>query len=687
MFLKKPLAKNGGIIRAILMNLKRMFQPPRGTAKMPPFSEHAARLLMIELKNLTLQRGSKLLLDCASLTIAPGKRVGLIGRNGSGKSSLFALIKGEIAQDSGDIVLPPHWKTASVAQETPALDTSALDYVLQGDKELQAFQTALAEAQAQNDGMKQAEYHAKLEEIDAYTAPARAAKLLSGLGFAQEEHGRPVKSFSGGWRMRLNLAQALMCRADLLLLDEPTNHLDLETVLWLENHLSSLHCTQIIISHDRDFLNAATTQTVELSGRKLTLYGGNYDFYQSERARRLAQQQAAYAKQQAHIKHLQSFIDRFKAKATKAVQAQSRMKALDRLERIAPAHLDSGFSFRFDTPEHLPNPLLKLEKADLGYNGETILRGISLSLESGARYGLLGVNGSGKSTFIKTLAGSLPLIAGGIVRAEKLNIGYFAQHQLDTLRPDQSPLWHIQTLSPEAKEQDIRNFLGGFNFTGDAALQNTAPFSGGEKARLALAMLVWQKPNLLLLDEPTNHLDLDMRHALTLALQSFQGALITVSHDRSLLEATTDSFLLIEEGRLKTFDGDLEDYRRYRLARENAAAAPAASAQNQNRKDSKRLEAQIRQEKAKRGKPLQQKIDQAEKEIAALSEIQTTCEAFLAQENAYNEDNKGKLQQTLSQLAQTKVKLGQMEENWLAWQEELENILLAVEEELRGISE
>ena len=639
---------------------------------------------MIEIKNLTLQRGLKVLLDQAALSLAPGRRVGLIGKNGSGKSSLFALLKGEITADKGDVSIPKHWKTAAVAQETPALDISALDYVLQGDGELQLFQTALHEAEAKNDGMKQAEYHAKLEEIDAYSAPARAAKLLSGLGFSQEEHSRPVKSFSGGWRMRLNLAQALMCRADLLLLDEPTNHLDLETVLWLENHLSGLPCTQIIISHDRDFLNATTTQTVELSDQKLTLYGGNYDFYQAERARRLAQQQAAYLKQQAQIKHLQSFIDRFKAKATKAVQAQSRMKALDKLERIAPAHFDSGFSFEFDSPAHLPNPLLQLDKADLGYGGEPVLHGIDLSLESGARYGLLGVNGSGKSTFIKTLAGELNVLSGRIVRSDKLNIGYFAQHQLDTLRPDQSPLWHIQKLSPDVREQEIRNFLGSFNFVGDAALQKTEPFSGGEKARLALAMIVWQKPNLLLLDEPTNHLDLDMRHALTLALQSFQGALIVVSHDRSLLEATTDSFLLIEQGRLKTFDGDLEDYRRYRLAQENAAAAPAASSQSQNRKDTKRVEAQIRQEKARLGKPLQQKISQAEKEIAALSEIQTACEAFLAQEDAYSDANKAKLQQTLAQLAETKVKLEKQEENWLAWQEELEQINHAVETEFRG---
>lgn len=629
---------------------------------------------MIELKNLTLQRGLKVLLDQATATINPGARVGLIGKNGTGKSSLFALVKGEISQDGGDVLIPKHWKLAAVAQETPALDVAALDYVLQGDAELQAFQTALAQAEAENEGMKQAEYHAKLEEIDAYTAPARAAKLLSGLGFAQEEHHKSVKEFSGGWRMRLNLAQALMCRADLLLLDEPTNHLDLETVLWLENHLASLPCTQIIISHDRDFLNAATTQTLELSNQKLSLYGGNYDFYQSERAQRLAQQQAAYVKQQAHIKHLQSFIDRFKAKATKAVQAQSRMKALAKLERIAPAHLDSEFSFEFEQPAHLPNPLLKLDQADLGYGSRTVLHHLSLSLESGARYGLLGVNGSGKSTFIKALAGELALLGGQMLKSDKLNIGYFAQHQLDTLRDDQSPVWHIQQLAPDVREQEIRNFLGGFNFVGDMALQKIEPFSGGEKARLALAMIVWQKPNLLLLDEPTNHLDLDMRHALTLALQSFQGALIVVSHDRSLLEATTDSFLLIHEGRLKDFDGDLNDYRLWRLAQENAAAAPAASAQSQNRKDTKRIEAQIRQEKARRSKPIQQKIDQAEKEIAQLSELQTACEAFLAQESAYAEENKAKLQQTLAQLTETKLKLTQLEESWLEWQEALEQI-------------
>ena len=639
---------------------------------------------MIEIKNLTLQRGSKILLDNATATINPRQRVGLIGKNGTGKSSLFALIKGEIGQDKGDLLLPKTWKLAAVAQETPALNTSALDYVLQGDAELQHFQAALAAAEADDDGMKQAEWHAKLDEIDAYSAPARAAKLLSGLGFSQEEHAKPVKAFSGGWRMRLNLAQALMCRADLLLLDEPTNHLDLETVLWLENHLASLPCTQIIISHDRDFLNATTTQTLELAQQKLTLYGGGYDFYLKERAQRLANQQAAFAKQQAKIQHLQSFINRFKAKATKATQAQSRIKALEKMEKIAPAQLDNEFLFEFAAPEHLPNPLLKMERADLGYGAETILQNINLSLENGARFGLLGVNGSGKSTFIKALSGSLKPQNGQIIRSDKLNIGYFAQHQLDTLRDDQSPVWHIQKLSPEAREQDIRNFLGGFLFAGEMATAPIAPFSGGEKARLALAMLVWQKPNLLLLDEPTNHLDLDMRHALTLALQSFEGALILVSHDRSLIEATTDQFLLIDKGSLKTFDDDLNDYRAWRLAQENATAAPAQSNQSQSRKDTKRQEAQMRQERARRSKPVQQKIDQAEKEIAALTAAQQQCEAILSQESIYQPENKAKLQETLAKVNEIKVKLTKFEEDWLQWQEDLETINKQIDTEFQA---
>lgn len=639
---------------------------------------------MIEIKNLTLQRGTKVLFNQANATINPRQRFGLIGKNGTGKSSLFALIKGELHADAGDCELPKSWQIASVAQETPALPISALDYVLQGDDLLQQFQAALNQAQHDNDGHAIAQWHARLEEIDAYTAPARAAKLLNGLGFSQQEHEKAVKDFSGGWRMRLNLAQALMCRADLLLLDEPTNHLDLETVLWLENYLANLPCTQIIISHDRDFLNATTTHTIELSAKKLHTYGGNYDFYLKERAQRLSNQQAAYTKQQAHIKHLQSFIDRFKAKATKATQAQSRVKALEKLELIAPAHLDSEFSFAFAQPTHLPNPLLKLEAADLGYGDEIILNNINLSLENGARLGLLGVNGSGKSTFIKALSGSLKPLNGQIIKSDKLNIGYFAQHQLDTLRDDQSPIWHIQQLSANAKEQDIRNFLGGFNFIGDMATHNIAPFSGGEKARLALAMLVWQQPNLLLLDEPTNHLDLDMRHALTIALQSFQGAMILVSHDRSLIEATTDQFLLIDSGCLKTFDGDLNDYRAWRLAQQHAEHAITQSAPSQNRKDIKRLEAQIRQERTKRTKTVQQKIAQAEQDMATLQAQQAQCDEFLSQESSYLTENKAKLQEIITQSAEIKVKLQDLEEHWLQWQEDLETIHAQIDAEFQA---
>ncbi|KDN13308.1 ABC transporter ATP-binding protein [Snodgrassella communis] len=632
---------------------------------------------MIEIKNLSLQRGSKQLLHNASLTIYPGQRIGLIGKNGTGKSSLFALLAGKISHDSGDIRLPKHWRLATVKQETPALDIPALDYVLQGDDELQQLQQLLQQAEACNDGLKQAEYHARLNEIGAYSAPARAAKLLNGLGFSQHEQQQPVKSFSGGWRMRLNLAQALMCRTDLLLLDEPTNHLDLETVLWLEQHLTNLNTTQIIISHDRDFLNATTTQTVELAQQQLTLYGGNYDFYQQERARRLAQQQAAYLKQQAHIQHLQSFIDRFKAKATKAVQAQSRIKALARLERIAPAHLDSEFSFEFAQPDHLPNPLLKLEHINLGYGDKTVLHNIDLSVESGARYGLLGVNGSGKSTLIKAISGRLQPLSGQIVRAEKLKIGYFAQHQLETLRPDQSPIWHIQQLSPDVREQEIRNFLGSFAFIGDMALQPIAPFSGGEKARLALAMIVWQKPNLLLLDEPTNHLDLDMRHALTLALQSFQGALIVVSHDRSLLESTTDALIYLNQGELKHFDGDLSNYRQWRLTQQqHSNEQPQNTTDSLNRKEQKRIEAQQRQERARLTKPLLKNIEKAERDMENWQQQQQQCEAFLASEQAYLDENRAKLQQIITQLAELKVKLTQTEENWLKWQQQVEDINL-----------
>ncbi|MBP6863165.1 MAG: ATP-binding cassette domain-containing protein [Neisseriaceae bacterium] len=628
---------------------------------------------MIEIKNLSLQRGTKVLLDQASLTINPNTRWGLIGQNGTGKSSLFALLKGELVPDKGDILMPKNWRIASVAQETPALEISALEYALNGDAVLQSLQAELKAAEAADDGERIALVHQQLDDIDAYTAPSRAAKLLSGLGFDQDEHNKPTKAFSGGWRMRLNLAQALMCRADLLLLDEPTNHLDLETVLWLEEHLTTLACTQIIISHDRDFLNTTTTHIAELAQQKLTAYTGNYDAFEQARALKLSQQQSAYEKQQGHIAHLQSFITRFKAKATKAKQAQSRVKALERLELIAPAHLDSQFNFEFISPDHLPNPLLKIDHADLGYGDQPIFKDLTFSLESGARYGLLGVNGSGKSTLIKTIAGTLAPLSGSVIKSEKLNVGYFAQHQLDTLRPDQSPIWHIQSLSPEAKEQDIRNFLGGFNFVGDMAMQAIEPFSGGEKARLALAMIVWQKPNLLLLDEPTNHLDLNLRHALTFALQSFSGALILVSHDRSLLEATTDSFLLVQDGKLTPFDGDLNAYRLWRLE-QFSSKVPAASGDQVSRKDVKRKEAQLRQALSSQTKPYVSKIAKAEKDMDALGVQQAELEAFLASEDAYAPEQKDRLQKNLAELAQIKSRLTEIEADWLMWQETVEQI-------------
>ncbi len=627
---------------------------------------------MLAIRHLSLQRGDKPLLDNASLTLYPQARVGLIGKNGSGKSSLFALIRGELLPDAGEVSLPAHWRVASVRQETPSSDLSALDYVLSADEALQSLQAELAQAEADNDGMKMAETHAALEEIGAYDAPARAAKLLSGLGFAVAEQALAVKTFSGGWRMRLNLAQALMQRADLLLLDEPTNHLDLETVLWLENHLNTLDCALFVISHDRDFLNAVTTQTVELAAQQLTLYGGNYDFYQQERAQRLLNQAAAYAKQQAHIQHLQAFIDRFKAKATKAAQAQSRVKALARLEKIAPAHLDNEFSFEFATPADLPNPLLRLDHAAIGYAADNpLLREVSLSIESGARYGLLGVNGSGKTTLIKSLVGDIPLLSGQIVRAEKLRIGYFAQHQLDTLRADCSSLWHIRQHSPDAREQDIRNFLGGFCFGGETALAPITPFSGGEKARLALAVLVWQQPNLLLLDEPTNHLDLDMRHALSVALQSFHGALLVVSHDRSLLDAVCDDFLLLDKGRLAPFDGDLEAYRTLRLAQNpQNDTQPAAS----SRKQEKRAEAALRQEISRKIKPFQKIINETEAQIEVLTQEKTNAEAFLASEEAYNDENKINLRETLARLQEINITLNEAENRWLTAQEAVDEI-------------
>ncbi|NHR06459.1 ATP-binding cassette domain-containing protein [Chromobacterium haemolyticum] len=630
---------------------------------------------MIQLKNLNLRRGLKELLLGANLTLNPGYKTGLTGANGAGKSSLFALLMGELHADSGDALLPPHWTIAHVAQETPALERSALDYVLDGDHELRQLEQGLQDAEERHDGNAIGHLHGELARIDAYAAPARAGKLLTGLGFDIDAQQRPVASFSGGWRMRLNLAQALMCRSDLLLLDEPTNHLDLETVLWLEDWLQGYPGTLLMISHDRDFLDSVCDHIVEVANQDLTLYTGNYSQFEVMRAEKLARQQGEYEKQQRQIAHLESFVNRFKAKASKARQAQSRVKALEKLERIAPAHVASPFDFHFDSPDNLPNPLLKLEQADVGYGSAAILSGLNLSVEAGARIGLLGVNGAGKSTLVKLLSGDLAPLRGEIVNAQTLKIGYFAQHTLETLREDETPLQHMQRLAPTTRELELRSFLGGFNFRGDAATDPVGPMSGGEKARLALAMIVWQKPNLLLLDEPTNHLDLEMRHVLTMALQDFSGALIVVSHDRSLLEATTDIFWLVSHGKVQPFDGDLEDYRQWRLTLLADAGKPSSGdAQGQNRKEQKRQEAEARQRLSQLRKPLQNKLNKLEKELDQLSAAKAELDGFMASADAYEDANRQKLADAVRRQGEVATRLAEAEEAWLEVQTELEEL-------------
>ncbi|MBB5190609.1 ATP-binding cassette subfamily F protein 3 [Silvimonas terrae] len=634
---------------------------------------------MIRLKSLTLRRGTKVLLDRAELTLYPGSKVGVVGANGAGKSSFFGLLRGELHPDSGDLELPPRLTIGHVAQETPALSCSALDYVLDGDSELRAVQNELAAHEG--DGLQHGELLARLDAMDGYTAQARAARLLSGLGFSQAEMSKPVSDFSGGWRMRLNLAQALMCRSDILLLDEPTNHLDLETVVWLENWLRSYQGMLLIISHDRDFLDSTVNAILHVGDGALTLYTGNYEDFENQRAQKLAQQQQAFDKQQREIAHLQKFVDRFKAKASKARQAQSRVKALERMERIAAAHVDSPFSFTFREPESSPNPLVRLENGSAGYSvASPILSSLNLSLQNTARLGLLGVNGAGKSTLIKTLAAERDLLDGKRVEGKGLKIGYFAQHQVDALRLDESALWHMQKLDPVTREQELRNFLGGFDFRGEMASSPVEPFSGGEKARLALALLIWQRPNLLLLDEPTNHLDIEMRQALTLALQDFDGAIIVVSHDRHLLRATVDDFWLIENGTVRPFDGDLDDYTRYsqevRAAQQavNETQDAGDSEQRIDRKAQKRAEAEARQRLAGLRKPLEQQLAKIEKQMAVLTVENDELTAKLADESIYDPANKEALQTALRRKADVSTQLEEVELNWLDVSSRLEEI-------------
>jgi ATP-binding cassette subfamily F protein 3 len=617
---------------------------------------------MIRFSQLSLIRGAKVLLEGADATLNPGDRIGLIGANGSGKSSLFALLRGELHADRGDADFPPQWRVAHVAQETSALDRPAVEYAIDGDGHLRTLEKRLLRAEKDNDGNLIGEIHAALADADAYTVRPRAEQLLVGLGFKHAELENPVSSFSGGWRMRLNLAQALMCPSDLLLLDEPTNHLDLDAILWVEEWLKRYAGTLLVISHDRDFLDGVVTTILHIDQKKLRRYAGNYSAFEVQRAQAVVLASSQREKQERERAHLQSFIDRFKAKASKARQAQSRMKMLARMEDLAPLHVAAPFSFEFREPLRAPNPLLVLEDADAGYGEKTVLSGINFSLQSDQRYGLLGVNGAGKSTLIKTIAGELKPTRGTALFNKGLAIGYFAQHQVEMLRDDQSPAWHLQKAAPNVREQELRSFLGGFNFPGDMATGSIAHFSGGEKARLALALIVWQRPNLLLLDEPTNHLDLETREALTVALAQFEGTLVLVSHDRHLLRAATDQFLIVADGRLRPFDGDLDDYRDWLLASKQEKPAPAAG---QPKKAAKPLPVGTK-------KSLHARIQRLEELIARLNARKAEIEARLADPAIYQDSSGNGLDEALSDQAHVARELGELEAEWLDKQAELE---------------
>ncbi|EML9047323.1 ABC transporter ATP-binding protein [Enterobacter cloacae] len=633
---------------------------------------------MIVFSSLQIRRGVRVLLDNATATINPGQKVGLVGKNGCGKSTLLALLKNEISADGGNFTYPGTWQLAWVNQETPALSEPALDYVIDGDREYRKLEAELNAANERNDGHAIATVHGKLDAIDAWTIRSRASSLLHGLGFSNEQLERPVSDFSGGWRMRLNLAQALICRSDLLLLDEPTNHLDLDAVIWLEKWLKSYQGTLILISHDRDFLDPVVDKIIHIEQQNMFEYTGNYSSFERQRATRLAQQQAMYESQQQRVAHLQSFVDRFKAKASKAKQAQSRIKMLERMEMIAPAHVDNPFHFSFREPESLPNPLLKMEKVSAGYGDRIILDSIKLNLVPGSRIGLLGRNGAGKSTLIKLLAGELNPVSGEIGLAKGIKLGYFAQHQLEFLRADESPIQHLARLAPQEMEQKLRDYLGGFGFQGDKVTENTERFSGGEKARLVLALIVWQRPNLLLLDEPTNHLDLDMRQALTEALIEFEGALVVVSHDRHLIRSTTDDLYLVHDGKVEPFDGDLEDYQQWLTDVQKQENQPEESAKEnansaQARKDQKRREAELRTQT----QPLRKEIARLEKEMEKLNATLAAVEEKLGDSELYDQSRKAELTNCLQTQAKTKSSLEECEMAWLDAQEQLEAMLQA----------
>lgn len=635
---------------------------------------------MIVIKDLQLLRGGKELLKNANATIYPGAKVGLVGANGCGKSSLFALMRGVLHQDQGDFSFPSQWQMAWVKQETPSMESSALDYCIDGDVQYREFEARLTQAEEDNNGQEIAEMHAAIDNINGYSIAARAGELLHGLGFSDSQLSLPVSSFSGGWRMRLNLAQALLCRSDLLLLDEPTNHLDLDTVLWLEKWLQSYQGTLVLISHDRDFLDNVVNQIVHVEQQTTFSYSGNYSAFERLRSEKLALQQTMHEKQVKEKAHMQAFVDRFRYKASKAKQAQSRLKALEKLEEIGPAHVDSQFSFKFFNPEQLPSPLIQMEKLSAGYGDVTILASIKLNLVPGSRIGLLGRNGAGKSTLIKLLAGEIKQQSGKIVQAGDLKIGYFAQHQLDSLRKEDTALEHMVRLAPDKSEQELRNYLGSFGFIGDMAITPIAPFSGGEKARLALAILTWQRPNLLLLDEPTNHLDLEMRLALTLALQNFNGAMVIVSHDRHLLRATTDDFYLVDNKQVLPFNGDLEDYHAWlseQQKEQKAADKVAIASQKQSntkatpkvdKKELKRLQAEFRATLS----PLKKQFDNVEKQMEKKQSELASLENKLSDTDLYLAENKAKLAPLLQRQGELRSSIDDLEIDWFELQEQIE---------------
>jgi ATP-binding cassette subfamily F protein 3 len=629
---------------------------------------------MIALRQVTFARAGHPLVIDASVQLHTGWKVGVVGANGCGKSSLFALLSGELHAESGDVELPASWHIARVAQETPALPDSALDFVLDGDLELRRIERELAEAEAKGDGEAIGHLHARYADIGGYSAKARVAEVLHGLGFKDADFTRSVAEFSGGWRVRLNLARALSCRADLLLLDEPTNHLDLDAVLWLEQWLKNTPATLLLISHDRDFLDAVVGQILAIDLQRLSLTSGGYSDYERARAARLATQQASYEAQQREIAHLSRFVERFKAKATKARQAQSRVKMLERMEIVAAAHVDSPFHFSFREPAALPDPLLTIEKAAAGYADRSILQNVSLTLRPGCRIGLLGRNGAGKSTLVKLLAGAIAQPSGERKEAKALNIGYFAQHQLEQLRPDESPLQHLARLEPTTPEQELRDYLGGFDFRGDMATRAVEPFSGGEKSRLALALLIRTKPNLLLLDEPTNHLDLEMREALTFALQDYEGGMVVVSHDRHLLRTCADELLLVADGQVTEFDGDLDDYAAWLAAQRNAEKAPEPeAAAEKSERANQRAEAKAnRQALLAQRRPLIKEIEQLEKKLAKWNEEKAALDAQFADPDFYSTVDRARSEEMHKQAGLLGEQIDEAELRWLEVHEALE---------------